>query len=110
MIFLSTLVYFWYIAKTYEPLASQLPFDMATALDLDQQNDPDELAGAEEYIQPSLRAGIVHPEVEFASGGHSSSLGKETNSNGSSMMGGMDSSVPLSAMHVVIDGENTVVL
>ena len=51
LIILATCVYFWYIYKTYEPLASQLPFDMATALDLDQQNDPDELAGAEEYIQ-----------------------------------------------------------
>ena len=51
LIILATCVYFWYIAKLYEPLASQLPFDMATALDLDQQNDPDELAGAEEYIQ-----------------------------------------------------------
>ena len=98
LIIIATAVYFWYIAKTYEPLASQLPFDMATALDLDQQNDPDELAGAGEYIQPSLRAGIVQPEVEFASGGLTMSKG------------GMDSSVPLSAMHVPIVDEESATL
>ena len=65
VIILGTSLYYWYIAKTYEPLASQLPFDMATAIDLDQLTNSDELAGAEEYIQPSLRAEIVQPEVEF---------------------------------------------
>ena len=38
---------------------------MATSMDLDQQNFPDELAGADQYVQPSLRAGVIQPEVEF---------------------------------------------
>jgi hypothetical protein len=67
LIILITSLYYWYIASTYEPLAAQLPFDMATSIDLDQQNNPDELAGAEDYMQPSLRAGIVHPITEFRS-------------------------------------------
>jgi hypothetical protein len=35
-------------------------------MDLDQQNFPDELAGADQYVQPSLRAGTIKPEVEFS--------------------------------------------
>ena len=64
-IILCTSLYYWYISATYEPLAAQLPFDMATSIDLDQQNCPDELAGAEDYMQPSLRAGVLHPLVDF---------------------------------------------
>ena len=60
-----TSLYYWYISATYEPLAAQLPFDMATSIDLDQQNCPEELAGAEDYMQPSLRARVLHPIVEF---------------------------------------------
>lgn len=69
LIIIGTSLYYWYISSTYEPLAAQLPFDMATSIDLDQQNcGSDDLAGAEDYMQPSLRAGSLHPVVEFESG------------------------------------------
>lgn len=61
----ATSVYYWHVASIYVPLAAQLPFDMATSMDLDQHKFPDDLAGAEGYIQPSLRAEPVHPDVEF---------------------------------------------
>jgi hypothetical protein len=60
-----TSLYYWHIVKTYVPLANHLPLDMATSIDLDQQKHPEELKGADDYIQPSLRAGVVHPEVEL---------------------------------------------
>jgi len=65
LIIVATAFYYWVVATTYEPLAAQLPFDMATSMDLDQQNFPDELAGAEDYVQPSLRAIVVTPQVDF---------------------------------------------
>ena len=65
LIILCTSLYYWYISATYEPLAAQLPFDMATSIDLDQPNNSDELAGAEDYMQPSLRAGVIYPVVDF---------------------------------------------
>jgi len=64
-IIVSTGLYYWYLSQLYVPLAAQLPYDMATSMDLDQQNFPDELAGADQYVQPSLRAGTIKPEVEF---------------------------------------------
>ena len=49
----------------YEKLAENLPFDHAVALDLEQRKYPDELAGVEEFIQPSLRAPTdVKPRVD----------------------------------------------
>ena len=56
LLMLLTYVYLQRLESKYQPVAEQLPFDQATSLDLDQQNFPDELAGAEEYMQPSLRA------------------------------------------------------
>ena len=46
------------MTRLYFPIAEQLPFDQAKSLDLDLQNFPDELEGAEEFIQPSLRATV----------------------------------------------------
>jgi hypothetical protein len=37
---------------------------MATSMDLDQKNFPDDLKGAEGYVQPSLRAGVMKPQVD----------------------------------------------
>jgi hypothetical protein len=66
LLILITSFYYWMAASTYEPLAKQLPFDMATSMDLDQQgDDADDLAGHEDYVQPSMRAGFVMPNVEF---------------------------------------------
>jgi hypothetical protein len=68
MLILITSFYYWMAASTYEPLARQLPFDMAVSMDLDQENAPPEmeLAGHEDYMQPSLRASFVSPNVEFS--------------------------------------------
>jgi hypothetical protein len=60
-----TTFYYYRVYSIYEPLAAQLPLDMATAMDLDQKIFHDDLKGAEGYLQPGLRAGIVLPEVEF---------------------------------------------
>lgn len=65
LIIVMTSSYYWLAASTYEPLAAQLPFDMATSMDLDQESFSDELVGAGDYIQPSLRANLVIPIVEF---------------------------------------------
>jgi hypothetical protein len=65
ILILGTSLYYWYIVQTYVPLANQLPFDMATSIDLEQQKHPEELRGADDYTQPSLRDGVVHPEVEM---------------------------------------------
>ena len=69
ILILITSFYYWTAASTYEPLARQLPFDMAVSMDLDQQNSAspceEELAGHEDYSQPSLRTGFVMPDVEF---------------------------------------------
>lgn len=66
LIIVFTTGYYWYINALYVPLAAQLPFDMAVAMDLDTDCDDKELMdGLDEYIQPSLRAGIVSPNVEF---------------------------------------------
>lgn len=54
-----TSVYLVRVDKTFLPVANQLPFDMATSLDLEQEiveGSVEVLAGAEEYIQPSMRA------------------------------------------------------
>jgi hypothetical protein len=65
LIIVSTTIYSYYVASKYEPIAAQLPFDMAMAMDLDQQHSEDDLAGVEGYIQPSLRAHYLIPEVDF---------------------------------------------
>lgn len=69
LLILITSYYYWVAYTTYEPLAAQLPFDMALCMDLDQQECSDDLHGHEEYIQPSLRAGSLKPVVEFGDGG-----------------------------------------
>jgi hypothetical protein len=68
IIIVSTSVYYWYVAALYVPLAAQLPFDMATSMDLDQQKvAEDDLAGADLYVQPSLRSTpSLEPVVEFS--------------------------------------------
>jgi hypothetical protein len=58
-----TSVYLVRVEKTFLPVANQLPFDMATSLDLEQElidGAVEVLAGSEEYVQPSMRA----PKVE----------------------------------------------
>jgi hypothetical protein len=66
VVFSLTAVYYFYVAKTYIPLANQLPFDMATSMDLDtEESQEDLLAGAEDYLQPPLRAQPMQPEIEF---------------------------------------------
>jgi hypothetical protein len=54
-----TSVYLVRVDKTFIPVANQLPFDMATSLDLEQEivdGSVEVLPGAEEYVQPSMRA------------------------------------------------------
>lgn len=65
--------YYWYVESIYGPLANQLPLDMAISMDHEQGTLSDEtvtmdLLGADDYAQPSLRAGAVAPEVEFPLG------------------------------------------
>jgi hypothetical protein len=63
-----TSFYYYHVNAIYVPLAAQLPFDMAASMDLDSNKYDDELAGAELYIQPSLRASPMVPECEFQVG------------------------------------------
>eukprot|EP01037_Dinobryon_pediforme_P021142 gene21142-21933_t len=53
----------------YGPLANQLPLDMAASMDHEQgvlEADGElDLLGADDYAQPSLRAEIVKPDIEF---------------------------------------------
>ena len=59
--------YMWYVASLYGPLADQLPLDMAISMDHDLTEDEVEsnLHGADDYLQPSLRAQRINPEVDF---------------------------------------------
>jgi hypothetical protein len=66
--------YMWYISSLYGPLADQLPLDMAISMDHDlvtgvvADNNfsvATDLDGADDYMQPSLRAPRIQPEVEF---------------------------------------------
>ena len=65
LLIVGTSFYYLHLASTYEPLAAQLPFDMATSMDLELGPGGGDLAGHEDYMQPSLRAGYVVPTVEF---------------------------------------------
>jgi hypothetical protein len=68
IIIIVTVLYYMYISSTYERLAGQLPLDMAKSIDLDESTPhSSDLAGAEDYIQPSLRANskTLYPTVEF---------------------------------------------
>jgi len=59
-----TSIYLVRVEKTFLPVANQLPFDMATSLDLELDKlggGEGELAGAEDYTQPSMRA----PKIEM---------------------------------------------
>lgn len=61
--------YYWYVESLYGPLANQLPLDMAASMDHEQgvlEADGElDLLGADDYAQPSLRAEIVKPDIEF---------------------------------------------
>lgn len=60
-----TIFYYYHLSKMYTPLAAQLPFDMATSMDLEARDYEQDLKGAREYIQPALRAHSLSPRVEF---------------------------------------------
>jgi hypothetical protein len=64
-----TSFYYYYVASIYEPLAHQLPLDMALSMDRERDHlglrDETLLHTHEDYMQPSLRAGPLVPEVEF---------------------------------------------
>ncbi len=64
-----TTVYYWYVSSIYEPLANQLPLDMAMAMDRQLaalgEEEHAKLDGADDYLQPAIRAGPVQPDVEF---------------------------------------------
>lgn len=60
-----TSIYLLRVEKTFLPVANQLPFDMATSLDLElERKAHTELSGADEYIQPSMRALKVERPAE----------------------------------------------
>lgn len=66
LLFFATLGYYWYVSSIYVPLASQLPLDMAVSMDRDPAiNSQDKLHGEDDYMQPSLRAPLVEPLVDF---------------------------------------------
>ena len=64
VVILLTSIYYYHVNILYIPLAEQLPFDMATSMDLDLKEEG-ALRGADDYLQPSLRAGVAYPDVEF---------------------------------------------
>ncbi len=60
--------YYYYVASIYVPLASQLPLDMATAMDRElaaQASTDEQLLATDDYLQPAIRAGRAKPVVEF---------------------------------------------
>lgn len=62
-----TLFYYWHMITYYEPLAEQLPFDIATSMDLDMK-DEENIEGVEQYVQPALQPtskSVLHPMTEF---------------------------------------------
>ncbi len=67
LLILGTLGYYWHMINFYEPLAEQLPFDIATAMDLDAKEGSD-LENADGYIQPALHSSsttVLEPMTEF---------------------------------------------
>jgi len=68
-----TFLYSRRVEALYGRFAEDLPFDQATALDLEMRDIPVQLVGIEEFIQPSLRAPVdVKPILD-------SSVIKDTN-------------------------------
>lgn len=61
LVLILTAVYYWNVANVYVPLANHLPFDMATSMDLDEEESQEEVLinGAEVFMQPPLRAQTV---------------------------------------------------
>jgi hypothetical protein len=53
----ATVFYLWRMKFVYEPLGQQLPFDLATSMDLDKSiaADHSEMHGDESYLQPELQ-------------------------------------------------------
>ena len=62
-----TILYLVHTRNHYEPLAKQLPFDLATTMDIVQKNRNEKLYDDEDFVQPPLRSDIktLHPMTEF---------------------------------------------
>ena len=64
-----TTIYLSRVQAIFVPVANQLPFDMATSMDIDSESKSereflDQFAAMDEYVQPSMRAAKVESIME----------------------------------------------
>ena len=64
-----TTIYLFRVQAIFVPVANQLPFDMATSMDIDSESKSereflDQFAAMDEYVQPSMRAAKVESIME----------------------------------------------